>query len=133
MTLSSSARIRRVIGAAVSAPKPPASSVTATTYFGFGYGASATYQDWSGLPVCSAVPVLPATGIGKPSNTGVEVPPGAFAAPKRPSRIASRFSFEMLHPARRRRVELLERAAGRVLDPQPEPRPQHAAAVGDAA
>ena len=81
--------MRRAIGAAVSAPKPPASSVTATTYLGSGQGASATYQDWSARPApFSAVPVLPAICTGKLANTGVEVPPGALAAPRRPSRIA---------------------------------------------
>src|SRR5581483_2335097 len=42
--------------------------------------AEAAYQEWSLPGGASAVPVLPATGTGKPANTDAEVPPGAFAA-----------------------------------------------------
>src|SRR3954452_17271179 len=83
--------ILRTAGAAVSAPNPPDSKVATTTYLGFGYGARPTYQDWSARPAPFwAVPVLPATGIGKPLNTGNEVPPGEPAATRRPWRIAWR-------------------------------------------
>jgi hypothetical protein len=34
--------------------------------------------------------------MGKPSNTGVEVPPGSFAAARRPDMIAARVEEEML-------------------------------------
>src|SRR3954463_6840598 len=96
-TPNSLARILRASGAAVSAPKPPCSAVTTTTYFTSGYGASATYHDWSGRPgPFSAVPVLPAIGIGKPRKTDVDVPPGALAARRSPSRMAWRFCDEIL-------------------------------------
>src|SRR5690349_1504309 len=92
-TLKSAPMIFFAAGAALSTPKPPFSIVTATTYFGFGYGASATYHDWSPLGGRSAVPVLPATLIGNElsaPNTGYDVPLGCSAAAERPSRIAWR-------------------------------------------
>ncbi len=64
-------RMRAATGAAESAPKPPRSIVTATTILGSSAGATATYQAWSGsgkppsVKPRSAVPVLPATSIGK--------------------------------------------------------------------
>src|ERR1700733_389158 len=77
-------------GAALSAPKPPSSILTAVTIFGWGYGASPMYQDWFAWPDRSAVPVLPATSIGKLAKLEYEVPPGLCAASCRPSRIAAR-------------------------------------------
>src|SRR3954467_12811439 len=64
LTLNRAPMIFFAAGAAVSTPKPPFSTVTATTYLGFGYGASAMYQDWSPFGGRSAGPVLPATLIG---------------------------------------------------------------------
>src|SRR3954471_20973255 len=58
LTLNSAPMIFFAAGAAVSTPKPPFSTVTATTYLGFGYGASAMYQDWSPFGGRSAVPVF---------------------------------------------------------------------------
>ena len=63
-TSSSSLRISRVAGAAASALEAPSSIVTATTYLGSSYGATATYQDWSPYGGRSAVPVLPAMSTG---------------------------------------------------------------------
>ena len=42
--------------------------VTATTISGSSAGATAMYHDCSGMIPRSAVPVLPAIGIGKPRN-----------------------------------------------------------------
>ena len=55
----------RAIGAADSTPNPPRSTVTVTTICGSLYGAITPYQDWSCCPLRCAVPVLPATGMGK--------------------------------------------------------------------
>src|SRR5207244_1760418 len=73
-------------GAAASAPKPPCSISTTTTTRGCPYGAQVAYHEWS-LPVgVCAVPVLPATGIGKELKTEAEVP--TCAASYRPCLIA---------------------------------------------
>src|SRR4051812_40873511 len=77
-------RILAATGAAVSTPNPPRSIVTATTICGFFAGAMTMYQDWSGWLGRWAVPVLPATWIGKFPKTGYEVPPGSVAARVRP-------------------------------------------------
>src|SRR5919202_7115363 len=81
----------RAAGAAASTPKPPCSIRTTTTTFGLYAGAHDAYQEWS-LPVgVSAVPVLPATGIGKFPKIADDVPVGECAAEYRPARIAHRF------------------------------------------
>ena len=85
-------RIFLAAGAADSAPKPPSSIVTKVTIRGFGYGARTPYQDWSACGGRWAVPVLPATGIGKLPKTSNEVPPPFCAASCSPSRIAARYS-----------------------------------------
>src|SRR3954466_1185086 len=54
-------RISRAAGAAVSAPKPPFSTVTTTTIGRRGSLTKQTYQAWSGFGSRSAVPVLPYT------------------------------------------------------------------------
>ena len=68
-------------GAAASEPKPPCSIIATTTYFGCANGAHDAYHESSSQvrQVC-AVPVLPATGIGKFANTYAEVPDGSCAA-----------------------------------------------------
>src|SRR3954447_4210795 len=52
-------RISRAAGAAVSAPKPPFSTVTTTTIGRWGSLTKQAYQAWSGFGPRSAVPVLP--------------------------------------------------------------------------
>src|SRR5437868_3301577 len=83
--------MRFTVGAAASAPKPPCSIIATTTSFGWSYGAHEAYQEWSAelaAVAASAVPVLPATLIGKPEKTENEVPLGLFAASKSPCLIA---------------------------------------------
>src|SRR5213078_352973 len=84
-------------GAAASAPKPPCAISTTTTTFGWFAGAQDAYHEWSLRPgPDSAVPVLPATGIGKLANSDADVPPGECAAMYSPSRIAhASFSFSL--------------------------------------
>src|SRR2546423_6301971 len=48
--------------------------MTTTTSFGLYAGAQDAYQEWSLPGGASAVPVLPATGIGKFPNTAADVP-----------------------------------------------------------
>src|ERR687886_302941 len=83
----------RAIGAAASAPKPPSSTVTASTIGRLLLGTKHTYQDWSPCPGRWAVPVLPNTGKSfwsQPLNTSADVPPDCEAAACRPWRMAWR-------------------------------------------
>ncbi|CAJ0694314.1 hypothetical protein R82526_04134 [Ralstonia mannitolilytica] len=79
----------RAIGAAVAAPKPAFSTISATAIFGWSAGAKASYSAWSRLysgiawwlyfsflpseNVC-AVPVLPADTYCAPMNALAAVP-----------------------------------------------------------
>ena len=124
--------MRRAIGAAVSAPKPPASSVTATTYFGVGPGRE---RDVPGL-VGPAAALLGRSGLARDLDREALEHGGRGAARRARGRRAGRrgsperFSGDVERAARRR-LELLLRLAGGVLDPLAQPRPHDLAAVGD--
>ena len=64
----------RTIGAAVSAPNPPCSTVATTTYSGSSAGTMPANQDVSWNGGRSAVPVFPATSRSHCEKTADAVP-----------------------------------------------------------
>src|SRR3954471_4310344 len=62
------------MGADVVAPVPPWLTTAVTSNCGFSAGAEDENQDVACLPYTSPVPVLPATGTGKPAKAPAAVP-----------------------------------------------------------
>ena len=95
-----------------------ASNVAATTYCGSGRAPAPRTRTGRRGRRARAVPVLPATGIGKPlEHAGTRCRRARWPRPRRPSRMAWRYSGLMSSLPGAGRLELLERAAAGVLDP----------------